>query len=274
MKTTIIGFGKCGEEVLNKCSDLNDTSFFLFSDDEAPSFRYEAKSPDELVIAVYYASRSETVESTGIRRKYSVNVSLVDMGLRASEDYNGLLNVEFVVLPFRHIDMLTELHEMYADRNVIFVPEKGGGGKDESEYLSKCADSIATQIHSLKSMTDYARYDERALDISDIHSAFGYGDGTYKVINSSTGWNFDECVHSMHWYLRNYLKIWPKRIVCNIITPKELTTQQIEKLKSCADDVKFGITLATSESKSVKLSYIAAFNWSASDINLTPLAIY
>ena len=57
MKTTLIGFGKCGEEVLKKCSDLSDTRFVLFSDAEAPYFIYQQQSPNELVITVSYAAR-------------------------------------------------------------------------------------------------------------------------------------------------------------------------------------------------------------------------
>ena len=46
MKTTLIGFGMCGEVVLKKCSDLPDTGFVLFSDTEAPSFVYQQQSPN------------------------------------------------------------------------------------------------------------------------------------------------------------------------------------------------------------------------------------
>ena len=265
MKTTLIGFGKCGEDVLRKCSDLTDTRFVLFSDAEAPNFVYQPQSPGELVITVSYARRTEVVQATGIRRDYNVNVSLVDIGLRASQNYNGQLNVEFVILPFKHIDMLSELHNMHADRNVVFVPEMGGEENSEEKYLSSCVSHIANDIHTLKCMADCAGYDEASLNAEDIHRAFGYGDDTYNIINSNVNAVLGDCIDDMNNYLGRYLRICPKRIVCQIITSKPIEQYQLDKLKLKYEDVRIGITKATEASKSVKLSYIAAFNWSSSD---------
>lgn len=265
MKTTLIGFGKCGEDVLKKCSDLPDTRFVLFSDDEAPSFAYQPQSTEELVITVSYAKRTEGVHVTGVRKDYFVNVSLVDIGLRSSPSYNGHLNVEFVILPFKHIDMLTELHEMHADRNVVFVPEMGGNKENEGDYLANCINSIANDIHTLKSMADYAGYDELSLQLCDIQHAFGSADDTYKILNSNVNKYFEKCLEDMDYYLHRHLKISPKRLVCQVITPEPLTPYQTEKLQHFADDVRIGVTIATKESKTVQISYIVAFKWSSSD---------
>ena len=271
MKTTLIGFGMCGEVVLKKCSDLPDTRFVLFSDTEAPSFVYQQQSPNELVITVSYAKRTEGLRATGVRKDYFVNVSLVDICLRSSPNYNGHLNVEFVILPFKHIDMLSELHEMHADRNVIFVPEIGSQTDNEEEYLSSCIHHIANDIHTLKCMVDYAGCDAASLDVNDIHNAFGHADDTYKVINSSTKSRLDYCIEDMQIYLDRHLKIYPKRLVCQIITAEPPAQYLLDKLHLfAAKDVKVGVTMATKESKTVKLSYIAAFNWNKSNAHALP----
>ena len=210
MKTTLIGFGKCGEEVIKKCHDLPDTEFVLFSDEEAPSFVYSQQAQNELVITVSYAKRTEEIRTTGIRKDYSVNISLVDIGLRSSPTYNGLLNVEFIILPFKHIDMLTELHEMHADRNVVFTPEIGGKEKEESAYLRSRIAGITHDIRILKSIAEHTGCDGMALQPADIQSVFGHADDTYKVINDVTDKSFEECFKSMYFYLKQYLKISPK----------------------------------------------------------------
>lgn len=265
MKTTLICFGKCGKEVLTKCSDLPDTRFVLFSDAEAPSFVYQPQAQNELVITVSYARRTQGIDITGIRKRYFINVDFVDIGLRSSPAYNGQLNVEFVILPFKHIKMLTELHEIYADRNVVFIPEIGSQKESEDNYLSACIHNIADKIHTLKCMADYAGCDVASLDIKDIHNVFGHEDGTYKIIESVTKSRLTDCIDYMDFYLDRYLRITPQRLVCQIISAEPPAQYLIDKMHLFYEDVKIGVTKATEESKSVKLSYIAAFNWSESD---------
>ncbi len=264
MKTTLIGIGNTGEKVLKKCSDLPDTVCIPCSENNAEFLRSKLGKQKGLVISVSEVLFNESPFTKGGRSGIATSYSYTDIGLRKAPSFDGSMNVEIMILPYRQISLMSTLHDLFADRNIVLVPNISPDVSNESDYLSCCINKAADIIRYLKQIADNT---DNSLE--RIYNIFCTDKNTYKVIGSKNG-SLYELKQGIDLFIHRYLRIAPKKVLCYIRTPVEIT--DTESIKSsftyrATDDIELDIVM-DKDLKTIECTFIVAFNWSPDDAGI------
>ena len=215
MKTTLIGFGECGEMVLKKCSATADSVV-------ADITQFDAlPQGGGTLITVSHGD---------------------DIGWLTKPRSNAFeQEVNYVIIPYGHHERLEEIHSLTAGRNVVFIPQRPTKAADESEYYSRCILDAAESIKALIKLVKSYNGGMMAIDAEDLHKVLSYGDNTYKVIFSVGADSIDECIEKVRSH--RLVRSKPAMALYEAFFPEGCDMEQAEKLRSVFDKSMSGLYL-------------------------------